>query len=58
MLTEKSCGAVIFRMEGKIRKYLLLHYESGHWDFVKGNVEKGEEELEKKKAYEKYEVKR
>jgi len=44
MLTEKSCGAVIFRMEGKIRKYLLLHYESGHWDFVKGNVEKGEEE--------------
>ena len=46
MLTEKSCGVVIFRMEGKIRKYLLLHYESGHWDFMKGNIEKGEKELD------------
>lgn len=27
-------------------EYLLLHYPSGHWDFVKGNVEKGEKELE------------
>jgi 8-oxo-dGTP pyrophosphatase MutT (NUDIX family) len=23
---------------------LLLHYEGGHWDFVKGHVEKGETE--------------
>lgn len=42
MLREKSCGAVIFHKES--RKYLLLHYPSGHWDFVKGNVEKGESE--------------
>lgn len=24
------------------RRYLLLHYPSGHWDFVKGKVEEGE----------------
>lgn len=24
--------------------YLLLHYEAGHWDFVKGNVEPTESE--------------
>ena len=27
-------------------KYLLLQYEAGHWDFVKGNVEEGETEQE------------
>ena len=26
--------------------YLLLHYEAGHWDFVKGNVEPNEAEKE------------
>jgi 8-oxo-dGTP pyrophosphatase MutT (NUDIX family) len=25
-------------------KYLLLHYEAGHWDFPKGNQEKNEKE--------------
>ncbi len=25
-------------------KYLLLHYEAGHWDFPKGNQEKNESE--------------
>lgn len=25
-------------------RYLLLHYEAGHWDFVKGNVELNESE--------------
>lgn len=39
-MKEKSCGAVVFR--GK--KYLLLHYESGHWDFPKGHMERGESE--------------
>lgn len=24
--------------------YLMLHYEAGHWDFVKGNVEPNENE--------------
>ncbi len=43
MPSEKSCGAVIFKTNGK-RKYLLLHYEGGHWDFVKGHVERNESE--------------
>jgi 8-oxo-dGTP pyrophosphatase MutT (NUDIX family) len=45
MPSEKSCGAVIFRRNGA-NKYLLLHYEGGHWDFVKGHVETGETEIE------------
>lgn len=45
MTLEKSCGAVIFKRNGN-RKYLLLHYEGGHWDFVKGHVEKNESERE------------
>jgi len=43
MPSEKSCGAVIFR-PNSANKYLLLHYEGGHWDFVKGHVEKNESE--------------
>lgn len=46
MPLEKSAGAVIFRKERGIVKYLLLHYESRHWDFPKGHIEKGEKELE------------
>ena len=40
---EKSCGAVIFSKNGK-RAYLLLKYGWGHWGFVKGHVEEGEDE--------------
>jgi 8-oxo-dGTP pyrophosphatase MutT (NUDIX family) len=45
MPSEKSCGAVIFKQNSE-RKYLLLHYEGGHWDFVKGHVEGSETEME------------
>ena len=45
MPSEKSCGAVIFRRDAN-RRYLLLHYEGGHWDFVKGHVEKNESETD------------
>jgi bis(5'-nucleosidyl)-tetraphosphatase len=44
MIREKSAGAVIFRHEAKKIKYLLLHYESGHWDFPRGHIERGETE--------------
>ena len=44
MAQEKSCGALIFRLEGGKRLFLLLHYAGGHWDFPKGHVEKGETE--------------
>ena len=42
MLRERSAGAVVFRRRSGLREYLLLHYPSGHWDFPKGNIEKGE----------------
>lgn len=43
---RKSIGVVLFREgEGK-RKYLLLHYAAGHWDFPKGGVEESESEGE------------
>lgn len=43
MPAERSCGAVVFKRNGT-NKYLLLHYEAGHWDFVKGHIERSESE--------------
>lgn len=37
-----SAGAVIFRRGPTGVRYLLLHYPAGHWDLVKGRMEKGE----------------
>lgn len=45
-INEKSIGAVIFRIDYNEKKYLLLHYGAGHWDFVKGHVEGDETEHE------------
>jgi bis(5'-nucleosidyl)-tetraphosphatase len=42
MLEERSAGAILYRDSPSGKLYLLLNYPSGHWDFVKGNVEKGE----------------
>ena len=42
-MSEKSCGAVVF-LKNRETTYLLLHYEAGHWDFVKGNMELNESE--------------
>jgi bis(5'-nucleosidyl)-tetraphosphatase len=42
MIEERSAGAVLFRETPSGNLYLLLNYPSGHWDFVKGNIEKGE----------------
>ena len=45
---EKSCGVVLFNSD----KFLLLHHNNedsrvdGHWDFPKGHVELGEEEID------------
>ena len=41
---EKSVGAVLFRMKGDAREYLLLRYPSGHFEFPRGHVEAGETE--------------
>lgn len=45
-MNEKSSGAVIFRDTPEGIVFLLLHYPSGHWDFVKGKMEKGENSLD------------
>ena len=40
-MEERSAGAVIFLKTNELM-FLILNYPSGHWDFVKGNIEKGE----------------
>ena len=37
-----SAGVVVFRIRHNVREYLLLYHSSGHWDFPKGKMEKGE----------------
>ena len=43
---EISCGALVYCIENQVIKFLLLQYSQGHWDFPKGNNEKGETYLE------------
>lgn len=45
MLEERSAGAVLFRLQDREPIYLILHYHAGHWDFPKGNIEEGEDEV-------------
>jgi 8-oxo-dGTP pyrophosphatase MutT (NUDIX family) len=42
MPREISAGVILFRRTPE-PYYLLLHYESGHWDFPKGHIEPGED---------------
>ena len=37
-----SAGLVLYCKQYGEKKYLLLHYLSGHWDFPKGKMEAGE----------------
>lgn len=47
MYDEVSAGAVLILDDYESpREYLILNYSYGHWDFPKGNIEKGETELE------------
>ncbi len=46
MLKERSAGAILFTEKNGTVEYLLLHYPAGHWDFPKGNVEEGEQDLD------------
>lgn len=41
---EKSCGAIVYRLENGKRKYLLLRSDDGYCGFPKGHVEKDETE--------------
>ena len=45
MIEERSAGVILFNKVDDIQ-FLVLKYPSGHWDFVKGNIEEGEEEEE------------
>ena len=42
MIEETSAGIGLFRKEESKILFLLLHYPSGHWDFVKGKMEQEE----------------
>ena len=47
MSYEKSCGAIVFRIENEIKYLIILNKKGdaeGHWGFPKGHVEKGETE--------------
>lgn len=46
MRRETSAGVVLYRRGKRGRVFLLLHYPSGHWDFIKGRMEQGESPLE------------
>jgi 8-oxo-dGTP pyrophosphatase MutT (NUDIX family) len=42
MKDESSAGVVIFLEKPEGTHFLLLNYPTGHWDFVKGKIEEGE----------------
>ncbi len=42
MFDERSAGILLFREETGKKLFLLLNYPSGHWDFIKGRIEKNE----------------
>lgn len=46
MVKETSAGAVVYLRNGNEVKYLLLNYAHGHWDFPKGHIDPGEQELD------------
>ena len=43
---EISAGAVVVRKTKSEYEFLLLQYSMKHWDFAKGHMEEGEEEME------------
>ena len=46
MKTEFSCGALVYFIDNQQMVFLLLHYFTGHWDFPKGNKERGENHID------------
>ncbi len=45
MIKEYSAGFIVYTEENGQRKYLILHYPGGHFDFPKGHLEEGENEI-------------
>ncbi len=46
MEREKSTGAVIFYSKAHTIYYLVVQYRHHGWEFVRGHIEEGEQELE------------
>ena len=46
MKKERSAGIVLYLEKPEGIHFLLLNYPTGHWDFIKGKIEQGEEELQ------------
>ena len=48
MITESSAGFILIsdNFDNSDPSVLLLHYNSGHWDFPKGNIENNETEIQ------------
>ena len=42
MVKQKSAGIVLFLNFHGTNRFLLLNYPQGHWDFVKGKMERDE----------------
>jgi len=42
MVKQKSAGIVLFQNFHGTNSFLLLNYPQGHWDFVKGKMERDE----------------
>lgn len=46
MRQVQSAGIIVYQTHNKVISYLLLQYGHGHWDFVKGKIESGENKKE------------
>lgn len=46
MITEKSCGAVVFTVENNNIKYVIIRSKDGIYGFPKGHMEGAESETE------------
>lgn len=47
MKKEKSCGAIVYRLDGENVLILMVrHTNGGHWSFPKGHVEQNETEVQ------------
>lgn len=46
MIKEKSCGAIVYKIENSKLYILLLKHNMGHWSYPKGHVEGNETEIE------------
>ena len=43
MIKEVSAGIILYNDVHDEKKFLVLKYPGGHWDFVKGKMENSEE---------------